>query len=273
MSDAQKPLALLNIDKAKGLHHIHGLVTKANTDYGADDEDTSTNTDPDNKDTQAQNPNDNKPTTGEEETYKKRWSDLKTYHDSEVTKLRKELADAKKANSAPLEIPKTPEEVQALRNKYPELFDTLISAARMDIQKSNENYDKEFEELRKERQQLKAEKDYERLIKHHPDAEKITKSDEFATWFNEQPKGIRALLESDDVADAIKGFDLYKADKGIKNSASEAAARVKTGTKTNPDTGKRVFYESEIAGMSDREYDRLEKDILMARMDGRLLKG
>lgn len=273
MTKENTPLALLNIDKAKGLQHLHGHVTNVNT--GEDDTATSTSDDPDNKDTHAGNPNDNKPQTSEDETYKKRWSDLKTYHDSEVTRLRKENEDLKRQqNSKPLEIPKTPEEALALRNKYPELVDTMISIQRMDLQREREIWQKELEAIRAESAKAKAETDNAKILKAHPDAEKISKSPEFAEWFSAQPKGIRALFESeDDVYGVIKGFSLYKADKGIKNTAAEAAQRVKTGTKTDPDPEKRVFYESQVAAMSDREYSRLEKEILAARMDGRLLRG
>lgn len=269
MTKETLPLALLNMDKAKGLHHMHGSITKVNSDYGADDEDTSTD-DP-SKDTQTGNPNDNKP--NEDVIPAKRYFDLKSHHDKTVTDLRKEIAELKKVTPPQLEIPKTPEEVQNLRNKFPELVDGIISVVRMDLLKEREFTSNEIEELRKERKQLKEDSDREKVLKAHPDAESIIKSTEFAEWFNEQPKGIQNLLQSDDVQDTIKGFSLYKQEKGIKNPTAEAAFRVKTGTKTNPDPGKRVFYESEVAAMSERQYESLEKEILAARMDGRYLKG
>lgn len=268
MTTEQTPLALLAIDKAKGLHHLHGLVTKANSD----DADPATSTDP-NPESQATlegNPDNNKPLTAEEETYKKRYFDLKNHHDQLVPTLRQELADAKKAGTKPLEIPKTPEELEVLRRKYPETYDMFLSIVRMENQNRNTATDSELDLIRQERAQLQAERNADKILKAHPDAKQITESADFAQWFSEQPKGIQNLLQSPDPLDAIKGLELYKQEKGIKGSA---ASRVKTGSKATPDTEKKVWYESEVQALSDRDYARFEAEIMAAHREGRLRKG
>lgn len=266
------PLPLLATDRAKGLHHLTGTVTRVN-ENDDDDTEANSNLDPDNSANHGGNPEDNNKPTNKDDPYKTRYDELKRYHDQEILRLKEENSKLK-TQKKPLEIPKTAEDLSKFRQAYPDLFDSIVSIVRTEGQTVTEDVVNELKELREARKQERAETDREKLLRHHPDAESLVKSEQFIEWFKIQTKGLQRMVESEDVSDVIEAFDIYKAKKGIKNKPSDAATRVKTGgSKTNPDSGKTVFTESQIAAMSDREYEQREQEILEARLDGRLLPG
>jgi hypothetical protein len=66
---------------------------------------------------------------------------------------------------------------------------------------------------------------------------------------------------------AARAIDLYKADTGKRKSSSKKSAAQAVGRSTSAApaaTGKAKFSESQVARMSDREYEANEEAILQA---------
>ena len=84
----------------------------------------------------------------------------------------------------------------------------------------------------------------------------------------------------DDASSAARAIDLYKSDKGLtkkakKSSASDkdAAMDVKASSaRTNvTDNQSKVFRESEIANMSDKDFEKHQDAILAQQREGKII--
>ena len=77
-------------------------------------------------------PDEERPVNAEEKVFKKRYDDLKRHYDStvnkhkdNVSKLKKQLED----NADKIKLPKTKEEIDAWRAKYPDVYDVIETIA------------------------------------------------------------------------------------------------------------------------------------------------
>ena len=77
-------------------------------------------------------PDEERPVNAEEKVFKKRYDDLKRHYDStvnkhkdDVSKLKKQLED----NADKIKLPKTKEELEAWRTKYPDVYDVIETIA------------------------------------------------------------------------------------------------------------------------------------------------
>ncbi len=226
---------------------------------------------PNSEDTPAKNP--------EEETFKKRYSDLRSHAQkkeneylSEIKALRDQMADLSKKE---LKLPKTEEEVQEWIAKYPDLaaiFETIVIKK---VKEDREDIDKEFKKLSEDRLSHAERVAYETFLDAHPDFASIKDSDEFQIWIREQPKFIwNALYENEtDASAAIRAVDLYKADKNIKKAPKSDTRDAARSTKvpssaTAPANGnKPKFTEKMVAMMSTREYEKYAEEIDEAMKD------
>lgn len=250
-------------------------VAEENTDL-----DTSTEA-PSAEDTQTENPNegDNKPSPATEDNvdWKKRYSDQQRY----VTKLQNDInklkADVVEASKKPLELPKTKEQLDEYKKQYPDLFDTIISLARLEASERAKDIDKEFQELNKKMVDLESEKLILEVAKVHRDAVQIKKDPKFHQWLSEQTESVFRLFESNNPKDPIKGLYLYKEDMGIKTDKqrkSEAATEVPVkGAVELPKGEKKVWKASEVAKLSRQDYQKYKSDIIEAlATPGRYIK-
>ena len=71
-------------------------------------------------------PQEERPVNAEEKVFKKRYDDLKRHYDSTVNKHKGEVSRFKtqlEENTDKIQLPKTKEEIDAWRQKYPDVYD------------------------------------------------------------------------------------------------------------------------------------------------------
>lgn len=243
-----------------------------------------------NEDTSLENPDkgDNTPN----HDWKKRYSDLKTHYDSTknhtdstLNDLKTQISELKTQLNSEREekriMPKTPEEFNAFRTKYPELADNIITAVMMTADDKSSAVREKLKELEEVTAAIRAKEGLNELKKYHEDAEELKDDPKFIDWYRQQPSAVQALIQSPDPKVIAEGIDLYKLKMGLKKSPKEKkedakdAARVVSSPQRVKieDNGKRIYKESEIFKMSPKEFEKNQDDIRAAQYDGRLLTG
>ena len=216
--------------------------------------------------------NTTQPTNSDEETFKKRYGDLRRHmqqqmaqRDQEIEQMKAQLTDATKQQ---IKFPKTEEEVDAWSKKYPDVAKIVDTIAQKRVQEVYNEAKSEMQDIRKQQDSIKSEKAMMELMKMHPDFQKIRASQEFHDWVSEQPKYVQDALyrNNQDAKAAARAIDLYKSDKGIrkvKTKSTKAAAQAvgKSGVAT-PSGGKSTFTESQVQSMSAAEYEKNEAKIM-----------
>ena len=212
------------------------------------------------------------PANADEESFKKRYGDLRRHmqqqmmqRDQENAQLQAQLNDATRGQ---IKFPKTEEEVDAWSKKYPDVAKIVDTIAQKRVQEAVTDAKVEFEEIKKQQQGIKMEKAMLELKKLHPDFDKIRATKEFHNWVSEQPKNVQDSLykNNTDPRAAARAIDLYKSDKGIrrvrtKNSSAAAQAIGRSGVAA-PTGGRATFTESQVQNMSSAEYEKNEAKIM-----------
>jgi chromosome segregation ATPase len=233
----------------------------------------------------------------EEKTWKKRYSDLRSFSDRKVNEEKAEK-EALKARLAQLETDlrtyKNPQEdistVEQAREwaaKYPDLSKTLKTLWKEDFQIMKEEFGANITNLQEANQQLARERAFNQVVRAHPDFEELVANPEFQEWVDRQPveKGVigktiyDALRVNETDADAaIKAVNIFKQEQQItrtpkKNPARESAetvTRTRNTVAPSENGGRKIFKESEIEAMDRWAFDKYEDDIEVARREGRI---
>jgi hypothetical protein len=217
----------------------------------------------------------------EERSFKKRYGDLRR-HMQEKEKEWNEKFEAfekrmKKESIAP---PKSDEDIEEWAKQYPDVAGIVETIAAKKAQEMFSKADarlKELDEAQLEAERMKAEN---AIRKSHEDFDDLRASDEFHNWAEEQPKWVQdALYENaDDPASVVRVIDLYKVDKGLtktakKAKAKDAASTVTRRSKTDVDVddASDVIRESEVAKMSDKEFEEKSDEINKAIRSGKFV--
>jgi len=218
-----------------------------------------------------------KPLTKEEESFKKRYGDLRRH----MQQKEKEWEDRLKAlegKPKSLTPPKSDEDVEAWINKHPDVAAIVQSMAAKEAEKRFSGAEQRLQELDEERYEIQRQRAENAILKVHSDFNEIKTSDEFHTWAEEQPKWVQdAVYENaDDPKSVIRVIDLYKVDMGMtktakKQSVRDAASSVKVGSRPSieEDESSSYFTESQVAKMSDKDYEKNESKILEAMRSGK----
>lgn len=215
--------------------------------------------------------------SAEEKSFKKRYGDLRRHMQQKEKEWEEKFATLEKGLSNQIAPPASSESVEAWMKKYPEIAGIVRSLAQKeaDARVSAMEADwKNFNEAKEENLRMQA----ENVIRNaHPDFDELKNSDAFHAWADEQPKWVQdALYENaDDPKSVIRVIDLYKVDNGLdkkskKLAEKEAASAVKAKSKVSveeDDTAK-MWSESQIAKMNDRDYEKYEKEIMEAMRTG-----
>ena len=225
--------------------------------------------------------------SAEEKTFKKRYGDLRRHSQQQKAEFEKELADirAQLAQTAQeqIKLPKSEEEIDAWAKEYPDvaaIVETIASKKAKEQQSHLEERMKEIDEMQNAATRDKAEAE---LLNIHPDFEQIRDDDAFHDWAEEQPKWVQqALYENEaDAKSAARAIDLYKADKGLtkagkkkgrpSNEDRDAAMDVSVRSNVQMPKEKGTISESEVAAMSDRQYEKMSDEIADAMQEGRFI--
>lgn len=218
------------------------------------------------------------PVEPEAKVWKKRYDDGRRYQNKliERTKqLEQQLKD-----KGEVSLPKTKEEIDEWRTKYPDVYDIISSIAAGQADERTSNFKKQIEEVSQAQEEVIFERAYNKIIKVHPDFDELIQNAAFHTWAETQPASIQnALYENrSDSSAAIRAIDLYKYDQKPvkpKTTSKKEAAKAVTKTKASePVEGKepKIWTEREIQALSSAEYEKLEDEIDIAAREGRVVK-
>lgn len=220
--------------------------------------------------------------------YKKRYDDLKRHYDERIAEFKQKeqelLAQAQSAQPA-YQPPKSEEELEKFRTDYPDLYETVESVAHLRSQKEVQALQQKMQVI-EEREAMIARREAEtKLRERHPDFEDIRGDDGFHEWAKGQPEEIQNWIYNnpDNVGLASRAIDFYKMEMGIaintqpkaqssrQKSNRNAADMVSTKTTTVDTKQPKVWTRREIAALSMDDYDRYEKEIDQAVMEGRVV--
>jgi len=220
----------------------------------------------------------------EEESFKKRYGDLRRHMQEKEQEYKLELEKIKaqldKSAKNELVLPKSEDEIAAWAKKYPDVAAIVEAIADKKASERSSDLDKRLKEIEELRVQAKKDKAEAELMSLHPDFTEIRAADEFHEWAEAQPKWVQdALYENvDDAKSVARVIDLYKADKGIvkqKTTSSDkaAASSVNAKTRNTPeaDESKSYFRESQVNKMSTKEYEKNADAIMDAIRSGKFV--
>lgn len=220
------------------------------------------------------------PVDAEEATYKKRYGDLRRHTQSQLAQKDQELqalkAQLDTAAKGQIKFPKTDAEIEAWSKKYPDVAKIVDTIARKRANEALEEGEKRLGHLKQLETKLTRKEAEQELMRLHPDFAQIRQNPEFHDWVALQPQYIQDALykNNTDAKAAARAIDLYKADTGKKKSTSPKSAAQAVGRtpSSTPTTGGNVkFTESQVARMSDKEYEKNEDAILEAMRTGKFV--
>ena len=225
------------------------------------------------------------PEGAEEQSFKKRYGDLRRHmqkttedKDKEITKLKEQLSAATKKE---IKLPKTDEEIESWAKEYPDVAKIVETIAMKKAAEQNKDIEERLNALSEKERLTSRERAEMELLQIHPDFVEIRDNPDFHAWAEEQPEYIQAALyeNEDDPRAAARAIDLYKADMGVskkkKTSKKDAAKAVTTkGSATSPDSALSdadTILESDVAKMSAIEYEQNEETIRKAIQSGKFV--
>lgn len=218
-------------------------------------------------------------TSVEDETFKKRYGDLRRHMQYKEQQYQQQLDEVKSqldsATRQQIKFPKTDEEVENWAKKYPDVAAIIDTIARKRAGEILSEGEKRLEKVETMREQLVREKAEQELLKKHPDFDDIRQDPKFHEWASQQSQWVQNALykNNTDAKAAAEAIDLYKYHTGIKtakkSSRKDAASAVSTKSGGGPASeGKKRFAESQVQKMSAQEYEKNETAIFEAMRKG-----
>jgi len=215
--------------------------------------------------------------------YKKRYDDLKRHYDTKLNEFKKREEELIRQAVPEYKAPKTAEELEQFKTKYPDVFEVVETVAHMQSESKAKVLEERLSKLQEREQEISQQEAEKRLRERHPDFDDIRNSDDFHKWAKEQPSSIQSWIydNADDADLASRAIDLFKRDLGIdvpkketkSSSKTESAAdMVSTKTTAVEPKSEKVWSEREIAAMSMDEFDKYESEISEAMQQGRIVK-
>ena len=228
-------------------------------------------------------PKEERPVNAEEKVFKKRYDDLKRHYDSTVNKHKDDIEKLKRQleeNADKINLPKTKEEVDAWKAKYPDVYDIIETIAYTKADEKSKKLQSDLKELETQQASVQRDKAEVELAKLHPDFNDIREDEKFHEWVAKQDSTIQGWLydNTSNAKLAARAIDLYKMDTGYgkkkTNKSLEASKSVTSTSKRDVDTSnKKMWKISEIAKMKPQQFAKYEKDIDLARKEGRIVNG
>ena len=215
--------------------------------------------------------------------YKKRYDDLKRHYDTKLNEFKKREEELIRQAVPEYKAPKTAEELEQFKTKYPDVFEVVETVAHMQSESKAKVLEERLSKLQEREQEISQQEAEKRLRERHPDFDDVRNSDDFHKWAKEQPSSIQSWIydNADDADLASRAIDLFKRDLGIdvpkketkSSSKTESAAdMVSTKTTAVEPKSEKVWSEREIAAMSMDEFDKYESEISEAMQQGRIVK-
>ena len=226
-----------------------------------------------------------RPAKAEDRVFKKRYDDLKKHYDSTLNKHKEEVRTLRsqlESSTKQFVPPKSKEELEAWRKEYPDVYDMVETIAMNKATTQTADLEDKYKNLQLQQEQIAKEKAEVELLKLHPDFNEIRQKDEFHNWAANQDPTIQGWLyeNTSNAKLATRAIDLYKMDSGqskltkkeekdIKKEAAKAISKTRKSTESDIPK-KKVWTTSEISKLKPHEFEKHEKDIDLARLEGRI---
>ena len=226
-----------------------------------------------------------RPAKAEDRVFKKRYDDLKKHYDSTINKHKEELNSLRtqlESSNTQFVPPKSKEELEAWRKEYPDVYDMVETIAIDKATTRTADLENKYKDLQLQQEQIAKEKAEVELLKLHPDFNDIRANDDFHAWAEQQDPTIQGWLyeNTSNSKLAARAIDLYKMDRGlskltkkeekdVKKEAAKAISKTKKATDSDIPK-KKVWTASEISRLKPHEFEKFEKEIDLARLEGRI---
>jgi len=177
--------------------------------------------------------------------------------------------------------PKSKEELEAWRKEYPDVYDMVETIAINKATTQTADLETKYKDLKLQQEQIAKEKAEVELLKLHPDFNELRSKDDFHEWAEQQDPTIQSWLYENKANSklAARAIDLYKADRGItkakkqdndlKKEAAKAISKTKKATDTDTPK-KKIWTTTEISRLKPHQFEKFEKEIDLARLEGRI---
>ena len=226
-----------------------------------------------------------RPAKAEDRVFKKRYDDLKKHYDSTINKHKEELQSLRtqlESNAKQFVPPKSANELEAWRKEYPDVYDMVETIAMNKATTQTAELENKYKNLQLQQEQIAKEKAEVELLKLHPDFNDIRANDDFHAWAEQQDPTIQGWLyeNTSNSKLAARAIDLYKMDRGqstltkkeekdVKKEAAKAISKTKKATDSDVPK-KKVWTTSEISKLKPHQFEKFEKEIDLARLEGRI---
>ncbi len=226
-----------------------------------------------------------RPAKAEDRVFKKRYDDLKKHYDSTLNKHKDEVRSLRsqlESSTKQFVPPKSKQELEAWRKEYPDVYDMVETIAMDKATTQTADLEDKYKNLQLQQEQIAKEKAEVELLKLHPDFTEIRSQDSFHEWAAKQDPTIQGWLyeNTSNAQLAARAIDLYKMDSGqskltkkeekdVKKEAAKAISKTKKSTESDIPK-KKVWTTSEISKLKAHQFEKLEKEIDLARLEGRI---
>ena len=226
-----------------------------------------------------------RPVNAEDRVFKKRYDDLKKHYDSTINKHKDELKSLRtqlESSTTQFVPPKSKEELEAWRKEYPDVYDMVETIAMNKATTQTADLEIKYKDMQLQQEQIAKEKAEVELLKLHPDFNELRSQDDFHNWAEQQDPTIQGWLyeNTSNSKLASRAIDLYKMDRGIsklnkkeekdvKKEAAKAISKTKKSTESDIPK-KKIWTTSEIGNLKPHQFEKFEKEIDLARLEGRI---
>ena len=214
------------------------------------------------------------PVKKESVDFKKRYDDLKKHYDAKQSEWKQ------KFETIPKQETQSKGNLDDFKTKYPEVHEAVSELATNKAESQIASLKEQVDSLKKKEKELEKQKAFEELLRLQPTFENLRKDQLFLDWLEVQPLSISDGIykNGSDALWASRVIDLYYSDTGVKkatkpNKKNEDAATNVTSQNARevaPSQQKKVWKASEIERMKPWDFEKLEKEIDEARVEGRI---
>ena len=216
----------------------------------------------------------------EEKTFKKRYGDLRRHMSQREEESKKKIQELQSqlssATQKAIKLPKTDEELAAWSKEYPDVAKIIETIAAKKAKEFDSGIEKRLQVIAEKEAEAARKRAEAELIAQHPDFEEIRADEKFHEWVKNQDSVIQGWLydNTSNAKLAARAIDLYKVDTGYgkkKSNKLEASKSVTSTSKREIEAGdKKIWSLNEIAKMKPHEFAKNEKEIDLARAEGRI---
>ena len=226
-----------------------------------------------------------RPAKAEDRVFKKRYDDLKKHYDSTLNKHKDEVRTLRtqlESSTKQFVPPKSKSELEAWRKEYPDVYEMVETIAMNKATTRTAELEDKYKNLQNQQEQIAKEKAEVELLKLHPDFSEIRSQDKFHEWAANQDPTIQGWLyeNTSNATLAARAIDLYKMDSGqskltkkeekdVKKEAAKAISKTRKNVESEIPK-KKICTASEISKLKPHEFEKFEKEIDLARLEGRI---